>query len=159
MYIIVVSDTHGRLGNLRKVFETEAKPDLVLHLGDVSHDEEEIRELAGCTVTFVRGNCDWFSREPDTRDFKLGKHRVHMEHGHNLPDSLQSISYKADQLGAHIMLSGQTHRPMLTKLGDTIIANPGSISEPRQADGVPTYLVMEVDKEGEIKITPKQLHK
>ena len=159
MKILVISDSHGKLENVRRVFGLERPFDMVLHLGDVSHDEDEIRELAGerCTVCFVRGNCDLFSREPGHRDFKLGKYNIHMEHGQFLPDSLQSIAYKAEEIGADIMFFGHTHRPMLTWQGDVRIANPGSISEPRQADGIPTYLVMEVDGEGEIQFTPKKL--
>lgn len=159
MRILVISDTHGNLTNVREVLRKEGSFDMILHMGDVCHDEEELRELAGerCTVTFVRGNCDFFSREPDTRDFKLGKHRIHMEHGHYLPNSLQSISYKAEELGADIVFFGHTHNPLLTTVGNVRIANPGSISKPRQSDGLPTYIIMEVDKDGEITLSPHHL--
>ena len=157
MRVLIISDTHGRLRNLKTVLEKEPAPDLILHLGDVSHDEEEIRELAGCTVTFVKGNCDYFGREPETRDFKLGKHKIHMEHGHRLPDSLQSVAYRAEELGADVMLSGHTHRPLFTKIGDIVIANPGSLSSPRQADGCPTYMIMTVDEDGELHFEQKKL--
>lgn len=159
MHILVISDTHGHLDNLREVLKLDGPFDMILHLGDVCHDEEEIREMAGerCTVTFVRGNCDYFSREPDTRDFKLGKYKIHMEHGMFLPDSLQSISYKAEEIGADIMFFGHTHRPLLTWQGNVRIINPGSISKPRQTDGNPTYLIMDVDRDGEVSFTPKHL--
>jgi putative phosphoesterase len=153
MKILVVSDTHGDLFNLREAMRIEAPFDMLIHLGDICHDEEEIRELAGpaCTVAMVRGNCDYFCREPDTRDFTLGNHKVHMEHGHFLPASTASISYRAQELGADIMLSGHTHKPFLTECGGVTIANPGSLSKPRQSDGRPSYMVMEVDRDGEIK--------
>ena len=158
MKILVVSDSHGDLRNLKEVMCIEKPFDMLIHLGDILRDEEDIRELAGenCTVAMVRGNCDYFSKEPDTRDFSLGNHRVHMEHGHFLPGSISSISYKAQELGADIILCGHTHKPLLTKVGDITIANPGSISEPRQGDGVPTYLIMELDNTGEIRFIPKK---
>ncbi len=153
MKILVISDTHGRLENLKSVLAKEQPLDMILHLGDVCHDEEEIRCLAGqsCTVAYVRGNCDMFSSEPDTRDFRLGNCNIHMEHGHRLPSSLQTIVYKAQEIGADIMLSGHTHCPMQIKEGNVRIINPGSLERPRQSDGRCTYMIMNVDKDGEIR--------
>ena len=159
MKILVVSDTHGNLTNFREVLRQEQPIDMLIHLGDICHDEEEIRELVdpACAVAMVRGNCDYFSREPDTRDFSLGNHKVHMEHGHYLPDSLSSISYRAQEMGADIVLFGHTHRPLLTTCGDVTIVNPGSLSRPRQPDGHPTYLIMNLKEDGTITFHPQEL--
>lgn len=159
MRILVISDTHGYLGNYREVLRIDGPFDMIMHLGDACHDEDEIRELAGerCTVAFVRGNCDYFSKEPASRDFELGKYRIHMEHGQYLPDSLQSISYKAESMGADILFFGHTHKPVMTVMGNVRIINPGSLSRPRQADGNPTYLIMNMDRNGEFTFTPKHL--
>lgn len=159
MHILVISDTHGHLENVREVLKKDGPFDMILHLGDVCRDEDELRDMAGerCTVSIVRGNCDIFSREPDQRDFKIGKYNIHMEHGQYLPYSLQSISYKAEEIGADIIFFGHTHSPLLTWQGNVRIVNPGSISKPRQADGNPTYLLMDVDAEGEISFTPGHL--
>lgn len=159
MKVLVISDTHGDLTNLKEVLKLERPIDMIMHLGDICHDEEEIRELAGqsCTVAMVKGNCDYFSGEPATRDFELGNHKIHMEHGHHLPDSLQSISYKAEELGADMVFFGHTHKPLLTRQGNVQIVNPGSLSRPRQADGIPTYIIMKIDKKGEITLEPEKL--
>ena len=47
MRILIVSDTHGRHGNLEEVLEREQNLDMVLHLGDVENDEhmEEVMQL------------------------------------------------------------------------------------------------------------------
>ncbi len=159
MKILIVSDTHGNLKNFNEILKQESPVDMIMHLGDICRDEEEIRELAGdtCTVAMVRGNCDYFSREPDTRDFSIGNHKIHMEHGHYLPDSLNSIAYKAEELGADFVFFGHTHRPLITKVGDITIANPGSISKPRQSDGCPTYMIMEIDAQGEVHLSLKKI--
>ena len=159
MHILVISDTHGRLDNFREVMRLDGPFDMILHLGDACHDEEDIREIAGvrCPVAVVRGNCDFMSSEPATRDFKIGRYKIHMEHGHLLPNSLQSISYKAEELGADIMFFGHTHSPLLIWQGNVRIINPGSLSRPRQSGGNPTYLLMDVDGDGEITFTPKHL--
>lgn len=157
MKVLIISDTHGRLENFKEVLSMEKPVDLILHLGDVCRDEEEIRELAGCDVRYVRGNCDIFSRERDSLDFRIGNYNFHMEHGQYLPDSLQSIAYKAEEIGADVMLFGHTHIPLLTWSGNVRIVNPGSLSKPRQSDGNPTYIVMNVDNSGEIAFHPKHL--
>ena len=159
MKLLVISDTHGNLKNFKRVLEIENPVDMIFHLGDICHDEEEIRDLAGekCTVAMVRGNCDYFTNEPYSRDIAVGNHRIYMEHGNGLPDSLMSIAYKAEEKGADVLLFGHTHRPMITRCNDVIIANPGSLSEPRQADGCPTYIIIETDDKGDLSFKQKKL--
>ena len=44
---LIVSDTHGRLGNLKEVLEQEKPIDMLVHCGDVEGSEKQIRELSG----------------------------------------------------------------------------------------------------------------
>jgi len=155
MKILIISDTHGNLSNLKKVLEREQPIDQLLHTGDVIDDAEEIRELAGCACAFVRGNCDIFSREPLSRDFGLMTHNIHMEHGHMLPDSFNSIAYKAESVGADILMFGHTHVPVITTVGDITILNPGSLSRPRQANRKASYIIMTLDKDGKAEFELK----
>lgn len=159
MRILIISDTHSNLLNFKRVLRLEGKFDMIIHLGDAGHDEDEIRELAGetCTVSFVKGNCDLLSREPLTRDFKLGKYKIHEEHGNRVSQLDQSVSYYAEELGADIIMLGHTHKPKIVKMGNVRIINPGSLSEPRQADGRPSYILMEMDGEGELSFDLKYL--
>ena len=62
MRILVISDSHGQLGNLNKILKEAGKVDRVIHLGDAVGQDEEIREMCGCPVTIVRGNCDFYSK-------------------------------------------------------------------------------------------------
>ena len=43
---------------------------------------------------------------------------------------------------------GHTHRPSLTVEDDLVTLNPGSVSYPRQDDRKPSYIVMNVDGQG-----------
>ena len=61
MKILIVSDTHGRHGNLDEVLEREGKIDMLLHLGDVEDDEHYIEAIAECPVHMLSGNNDFFS--------------------------------------------------------------------------------------------------
>lgn len=62
MRILVISDSHGQLGNLNEILKEAGKVDRVIHLGDAVGQDEEIREMCGCPVTIVRGNCDFYQR-------------------------------------------------------------------------------------------------
>ncbi|MCR5685873.1 MAG: metallophosphoesterase [Lachnospiraceae bacterium] len=159
MKILIISDTHGNLNNLKTVLEREQPIDQLLHTGDVLDDQEQIREMAGCACAFVRGNCDFFSREPLSRDFGLMQHNIHMEHGHMLPDSFNSIAYKAESIGADILMFGHTHVPLITEAGGITILNPGSLTRPRQANRLPSYIIMTLDKEGHAEFELKYLRK
>ena len=64
MRILVISDSHGQLGNLNEILKEAGKVDRVIHLGDAVGQDEEIREMCGCPVTIVRGNCDLMSENP-----------------------------------------------------------------------------------------------
>ena len=145
MKILIISDTHGNLNNLYTVLEREKPIDNLLHLGDVSRDDDEIRAIADCACAFVRGNCDWCSDERDSRDFGLLGHNVHMEHGHMLPDSFAGIAAKAKNIGADIMMYGHTHVPLIYRYKDVYIINPGSLSKPRQSDHRPSYIIMNIE--------------
>ena len=43
---------------------------------------------------------------------------------------------------------GHTHRPYLEQGGKVTILNPGSLSYPRQEGHRPSYMIMELDKDG-----------
>ncbi len=147
MKILIISDTHGDLRNLREVLDIEKPIDNLLHLGDFLHDDDEIRALADCACAFVRGNCDYFSDERDFRDFGLLGHTVHMEHGHMLPYGFDKIAARAKSLGADILLYGHTHVPLSVRQSGVYIVNPGSLSRPRQADRRPSYVILTIDTE------------
>ena len=157
MKILIISDTHGNLKNFYKVLETEKPIDNLLHLGDFIGDDDEIRAAADCACAFVRGNCDIFSNERDVRDFGLLSHNVHMEHGQMLPYDLDSIAARAKYLGADILLFGHTHSPLSVFHNGVYIINPGSLSRPRQPDHRPSYVIMDIDKDGTLQIEIKYL--
>ena len=52
---------------------------------------------------------------------------------------------RADELDVEILVLGHTHVPMVERFGHTLVVNPGSVSEPRQADRVRTCAVIDTD--------------
>ena len=49
----------------------------------------------------------------------------------------------------HIAMFGHTHKPYLERRGDLTVLNPGSLSFPRQEGRRPSYMLMDLDDEGE----------
>ena len=76
MKILVVSDTHRKLENLKVILEREQPMDLLIHLGDAEGDEDSIAEMAGCRLEIVAGNNDFFSNLPREKELRIGSYRV-----------------------------------------------------------------------------------
>lgn len=151
MKILVVSDTHGKHYNLEDVVRHE-RPDKVFHLGDSEGCQQEILDICRCPVEFVAGNCDSFSNLPSYLILTVGKHVVMLTHGHayHVRTGLEFIRTEARKKGADVVLYGHTHVPDIDYNYGITVCNPGSISYPRQTPKDHTYLIMDVDSEGEI---------
>ncbi len=150
MKILIVSDTHGRHGNLDEVLEREGKIDMLIHLGDVEHDEHYIETIAQWPVHMIAGNNDFFSYLPSEKEIKIGKYRVFMTHGHGYYVSMNTrrLRDEAKARGVDIVLFGHTHKPYIDVEGDLKVINPGSLSYPRQEGRRASYIVMEINANG-----------
>ena len=73
MKILIVSDTHRRIGNLEEVLEKEKNLDYMIHLGDVEGQDDYIRAMVPYGVLIVGGNNDYFSDLPREALFSLGR--------------------------------------------------------------------------------------
>jgi putative phosphoesterase len=157
--IMIVSDTHRHLDNLKLALARELPIDGLIHCGDVEGQEKDIARLAGCPVYIVRGNNDFFTDLPREREeFLFGK-RIMITHGHNYGVSLD-LSLLRDEAavrGVDICFFGHTHRPVIEQGSGVTIVNPGSLSFPRQADHKPTYIMMTIDRTGNAEFTLKTL--
>lgn len=155
MRILIVSDTHRRNENYIKVLERVSPVDMVIHCGDIECSEYLIAESAGCPVQMVVGNNDFFSDLPREKEFEIGKYKVWLTHGHNYYVSMSNevIKQEARMRGADIVMYGHTHRPVVDIDEDVIAINPGSLTYPRQDGRRPSFIIMELDKEGKAHFT------
>ncbi|RZT00518.1 metallophosphoesterase family protein [Cuneatibacter caecimuris] len=155
MKILIVSDTHRQHAGLQKALDLVRPIDMMIHLGDVEGSENYIRTLAGCPVEMVAGNNDFFSDLGREKELRLGKYHVLLTHGHYYRASLgtEFLLEEARARSFDIVMFGHIHRPMLEYSGGITILNPGSISYPRQENHKPSYIVMELDREGEAHYT------
>jgi len=159
MKIIIISYTHKRHRTLDDLLSRVGKIDMLLHLGDTEGGEAYIEAVAGCPVHVVAGNNDFFSELEKEEEFFIGKYRVFMTHGHRYGVSMGNERLKEEgrARNADIVMYGHTHRPELVIGDDLTILNPGSLSYPRQEGRKCSYILMELDREGEAHYTVNYL--
>ena len=61
MKVLVISDSHGRNDDVKKVIEQVGEVDMMIHLGDIERGDDYIRSIAKCPpeqVYLVKGNND-----------------------------------------------------------------------------------------------------
>lgn len=154
MKVLIVSDTHRSNKNYFQVLELH-KPDMVIHCGDAEGSEYALSSAADCPVQIVAGNNDFFAELPGELEFSIDKYKVWVTHGHAYYVSMgnERIKREAIARGKDIVIYGHTHKPVID-IGDEVIAlNPGSLSYPRQDNHRPSYMIMEMDRFGELHFT------
>lgn len=152
--VIVVSDSHGRNHNLWRVLEKEKPYDMLIHCGDYQGNESELFNHAGCDVHIVAGNCDYYSDFPSDKIIQLGSHKVLITHGHKyrLYAGYQNLYYSALEKEADYVIFGHLHKPIIDGYGGVTMLNPGSITEPRQEDGIATYMTLLLMDDGSVDV-------
>lgn len=159
MRVLIVSDTHRNNDNFFRIVEKMKDIDLVVHCGDVEGSEYAISEGAGCPALMVMGNNDFFSDLPREIETEIGGYRVLITHGHTYCVSMGSERIKEEAIlrGFDIVMFGHTHKPLLEQDEEVIAINPGSLSYPRQDGRRPSYMIMEIDRNGEAHFTVNYL--
>lgn len=155
MRVLIVSDTHRRNENFMTALERVSPVDMVIHCGDAEGSEYLISEAAGCPVEIVLGNNDFFSNLPREREFQIGKYKVWLVHGHNYYVSMSNEYLKEEAIckGVDIVMYGHTHKPVIDQEDCVIAINPGSLTYPRQEGKRPSFILMELDRFGEVHFT------
>lgn len=164
MKVLIVSDTHRRDENLRYVIEKTAPFDMLIHLGDTEGSECFFKDWIkndNCVIHAVQGNNDFFSVMEKEKEISIGKYRTLLTHGHLYGVSLgtEGLRDEAKSRNLNIVMYGHTHKPYLERWNDIVILNPGSLSYPRQDGRKPSYMIMEIDRNGEAHFTLNYVEK
>lgn len=151
MRIVIISDTHGRNQNVKKVLETCGGIDYLIHLGDLCCGYYEFKDLLPCPSYIVRGNNDSSEHLPREIEAQFGKYRCLLTHGHyyGLWRGRDTLFDEAKKRGFDIVMYGHVHVPVIERRGGITVLNPGSLSFPRQEDRRPSWILMEFDDKGE----------
>ena len=133
MKILVISDTHGKIGEAKKIWESIDDLDLVLHLGDHFGDGKKLSASIQTDVLGVTGNCDRKAEPLLHRvvDTEFGP--ILMTHGHveKVRRSLDNLIYRAQENDCKAVLFGHTHVAMHQVIDGIHVVNPGSLTRPR----------------------------
>lgn len=135
----VISDTHIYAYGSREIHPAilrlfrRAGVDLLVHLGDINtrHVLEELAEIA--PVIAVVGNNDDEELQitlPVTTRFTVGRYSFAAVHGHGgrtaRDEAIRRWAGKVD-----VVLFGHSHKPLMEKVGETLLFNPGSATDRR----------------------------
>ena len=150
MKIIVMSDSHGSIFNMKALFKIHPDADLYVHTGDGAEDFVRICAEMGKPYLAVRGNCDLYSKLPQLETYIAEDKTLFVTHGHNhgVKYSTERLMYSAAEQEADIILFGHTHEPLCEYVDEECfgrpmyLVNPGSIALP--SEGNPTYALIEI---------------
>ena len=111
--------------------------------------------MAGCPLEIISGNNDFFSMLDKEKEIRIEKYKVLLTHGHYyyVSAGLDTLRKEAYSRGMDIVMFGHTHRPSIEYDKELTVINPGSLSYPRQPGRKPSYIMMELDREGEAHFT------
>lgn len=146
MNILVLSDSHGRMANIKEAFARQVKrPDAVVFLGDGLRDLSYC-DIGGIPLFAVNGNCDVYDlfgtlSPSDEIVMTLGGKRFLMVHGHayGVKNGLGRLIAHAVEKDVDVALFGHTHVPLEKYLPEgeseygillkkpLYLLNPGSI--------------------------------
>jgi hypothetical protein len=127
--ILVVSDSHGDVENMRRAVELVC-PDMLFHLGDGWRDAELLaKSFPALPMEKVPGNCDYRSGEALERMVTIEDKHIMLCHGHTqgVKSGLGMLLHAAQERGADAALFGHTHKPLADIRGGIVMLNPGSI--------------------------------
>ena len=130
--ILVISDVHGRLRDLRWVLQNETA-DAMFYLGDGLYDLNAALELRREPVPYpiyrVAGNCDVNYSEPSEGLAPFGGVLFFYTHGHHYGVKMGSerLAECAGERGADVALFGHTHRRELVRGVGTAAAATASL--------------------------------
>ena len=146
---IVFSDSHGSSFNMQNVINRYPEIECVIHCGDGADDTKYLTLSPTCGLLTVKGNCDFYIKEPALLRVGLCGLDFIICHGDGYGVKYGTDRYEsfAVSSGCDIALFGHTHTPYYNKIktGDktVYVMNPGSISRPHT--GKPSYGVIKTD--------------
>lgn len=149
--ILVISDSHGKNDDVKHVVEQVGRIDLMIHLGDIERGLEYIESLVDCPVHMVAGNNDYNLHLNGEEIFDYEGYRFFITHGHRyyVNQGTGILQQRALEYKADVAMFGHTHVPYISIGEELTVLNPGSISYPRQEGRIQTFLMMEIDDNGE----------
>jgi len=117
----IIADTHKLLRP--EATDVLAGCDLIIHAGDVGSLEviQSLEQIA--PVRAVRGNVDqapWADRLPHEAVVEVQDKRIYVLH------NLNDITVDPARAGYDVVVTGHSHKPLISKIDGVLFVNPGS---------------------------------
>lgn len=155
MKALIASDSHGRQDRLFELMKTESF-DAFFFCGDGEGLEYDLFTACGVpsVTAMVKGNNDYGSTLPSETVICFGGHKIFMTHGHRyrLFTGTGLLTSAARENECETCLFGHTHRPLYRYEDGILLLNPGSVTQPRQESGIPTFAVFETKPGGDVEV-------
>ncbi len=131
MKVVIVSDSHGNLGVLKRIVQREAPFDLLFHLGDGIEEALRLQKLVGFNLDGVEGNNDIKGVFPTALTLRLGEKRCFFTHGHldEVGRNLTLLAAHTRESKADLVFFGHTHHFCDQVHKGVRLLNPGSVCE------------------------------
>lgn len=126
MRYIILSDTHGNKKGVEKLLQT-VEHDGVIFAGD---GESDFSNVNG-NITMVKGNCDFFSKLPQSVVTKINGTKVLITHGnmYGVKSGLGSLIAYAESEEVQLVIYGHNHKQSLEKINGITYLNPGTFKK------------------------------
>jgi hypothetical protein len=158
MLVVVMSDTHGELDNLKSILPRirEINPDLVMHLGDNYEDAELLRDFP---LLRVPGVYESYYSKPEVPNriildlngwLSLLTHS-HLRHENDLPWDPDPQDL-ARRRAVDLIIHGLTHIPRAELIEGVVYINPGHMKKEDKKGYPPTFSVIEAGEELKVRI-------
>lgn len=122
----------------------------LLGLKPISHRRWQDFSLAYVSSVVNPVNRSWLEQLPPTRQTILNGLHVHAFHGspwdieeYVYPD--YKAFYRFGTIEADVVVLGHTHIPMVRRVGDVLLVNPGSCGQPRDYNPLAAYAVLDTE--------------
>lgn len=128
MKLLITSDIHGSKERLEAVVEKHKDVDYHLNAGDMCLDPHIYERYH---IITVKGNNDFFSKEPYDRHLDLKGLNIYLTHGHkeHVKFGLDRLLLKAQLKEVDMVIFGHTHERYLDQDSQITILNPGALGD------------------------------
>ncbi len=125
--IIILSDTHGNLQDLRKTTPLLQEADLILFAGDGYNDFNLFPSEIYKKTKLVAGNCDFFGDKEII--FKVEGKNILLCHGdrYRVKQGLLQLSLHAKENNCDVVIYGHTHEARIDESDGILFINPGTL--------------------------------
>ena len=135
----LISDTHGLMRP--EALAALAGVAHIVHAGDIGSEEilSQLRTIA--PVTAVRGNNDkatWAAGIAETEVLEIAGKLIYVLH------DLAELDLDPAAAGFSVVVTGHSHKPLVTQKGDVLYVNPGSAG-PRRFKLPISVALLEID--------------